>query len=1534
MSPRWIPPTRPAGAPRQGRQVGRGRKPAPRFRVTLEGLEDRRLLSIAVVQSQTTFVVDHVGPLAQGASSPFGGQGPDGGYTPAQVRKAYGYDSVLVGGVTGDGTGQTVAIVDAFDQPNMASDLHAFDQLYGLPDPPSFTKVNQNGQAGPLPGPDAPGGWGVEESLDVEWVHAIAPMANIVVVEANSAFDSDLIQAAVATAASLPGVSAVSMSFGGGEDPSETQLDPIFKTPAGHAGVTFLASTGDSGSPGGYPAYSPDVVAVGGTTLNLNSDNSYGSETAWSGSGGGLSTTEPVPAYQSSLGYTSRAIPDVASLADPNTGVEIYDTYDFSGGAVIGGTSLACPTWAGLIAIANQERVANGDAVLDGTKDTLPDLYALPAADFNDITSGSNGGFNAGPGYDLVTGRGTPIAPSVIRDLAPISINVTPVAITAVEASPLNNAQVATFVDKTGTFPVGTYTASINWGDGTPATAGAVSSLGNGVFSVTGSHDYLSFGKFTLSVSVTNTSNAVTASNSEPVTVADAPLTASPLTFTGVQGTNFSGAVGDFTDADPFDPASLFTATIDFGDGRVKAGTVASLGNGQFSVTGSNDYRYQGNYPVVVTVAKQGDAAATFMIDSTGQIAPAQLVGTPTTLTSIAGFTFTGTVASFTNPAPNVPVTDYSVSINWGDGGTTTGTNGTYVVNLGSLYDVVASHAYARYGLYTIAVTVSDAAHFNAAGSSVTVDSSGVIADAPIQAAGTNFSTVEGAAFSGKVASFTSSNLIAAPGDYTATINWGDGTTPTAGTVTQPGGAGTAFTVDATHTYAHYAATPYAVTVNVVSAGGRTATANDAATVAASLFAVTGTALDGTAGEALDANVAAFTDAYSGVTASNYTATINWGDGTPTESTADTPPDVFIIQPGGPGTPFLVSGSHAYVQSATYATTVTVTDESGAVNSATGTAAVADAPVIAAGVPAASVAIGTPYAGVVGTFTTPDLFATAGQYIALIDWGDDTSSGGTITPVTAGGVVSPGSFSVTGSGAGHTYTSIADYSVKLTVVSLGGNRDTASSPVNVTDAAITGTSAAMSTVAGTAFSGAVGTFKSYPGYAASSFTASINWGDGSVTPGSVTANANGTFTVSGANTYKAAGSFSPKVTVKDAFGTTGTFTDKAAVADAPVGVTPVSLSAVQYQTFDGPVATFTSGNPFALASSFVALINWGDGSPTDATGVITGSNGHFTLTGVHDFPAPAAADRVTVTIKSSGGATAGGTGSAHVLAPLSGGMARGSDNGVSTADGITSNTRPDFQGSAEPGSTVRIYAAPAATPLSKRLVAQTVTNASGNWSVLINPLGSGSYVLTASMTDPTTGGVVQGTSLSVDPSNTPLVIATTGPTVAGVSFVPTQGRLNVVFQTGPASINLAGLVNANNYSLAFAQGYSVTPLAPTGIATAAGPNGTVSVSITYNLGRRISAGTYVVTLNALGLTDLAGNILNETHFVTFPQTTNSPNPNYVAAITVASNLTASAPIPYVSYPEQVAANNYNNTVRGSRVIRAASVPKPSRFRRG
>jgi subtilase family serine protease len=337
--------------------------------------------------------------------------------TPTQMRHAYGVDAVQFSAngqtVPGTGAGQTIAIVVASHNPYLSQELQAFDTNYGLADP-SLTQVN-------LAGGSTDDGWAQEEALDVEWAHAMAPGASIVAVEARSASIGDLL-AAVNVARQMPGVSVVSMSWGGGEFRGQTGYDGYFTTPSGHNGVTFVTASGDSGAWSGaqWPASSSQVVAVGGTTLRTDSAGNSLSESAWYASGGGLSRVVAEPSYQRSVQRSGRrSTPDVAMDGDPATGVAVYTISPSTGQgswAAVGGTSLSAQLFGGLVAIADQGRALRGAGTLDGGSQTLPALYSVSSADFRDVTAGSNG-YAATPGYDLATGRGSPGGNSLVADL-------------------------------------------------------------------------------------------------------------------------------------------------------------------------------------------------------------------------------------------------------------------------------------------------------------------------------------------------------------------------------------------------------------------------------------------------------------------------------------------------------------------------------------------------------------------------------------------------------------------------------------------------------------------------------------------------------------------------------------------------------------------------------------------------------------------------------------------------------------------------------------------------------------------------------------------------------------------------------------------------------------------------------------------------------------------------------------------------------------------------------------------------------------
>ncbi len=408
-------------------QVKRG--PATRA-FACESLEVRQMLA---GDSCPQFAGELAEPLAQplavlatdGEATPLATADPaPTAYTPVQIRHAYGYDQIFFqgGSIVGDGTGQTIAIVNAYHTPTALADLNAFSTEFALPPPPTFTQVSQTG--GDPSAIATNGNWALETALDIQWAHAFAPGASILLVEAASATFANL-TAAVSYARSVAGVSVVSMSWGSLEFSTESQYDTNFTTPSNHAGVVFAAAAGNSGSPGMYPGYSPNTLTVGGTTLGLDSNGNIIGEQAWNNGGGGISLYEPQPSFQNGFvtqSATQRTSPDVSFDADPFTGVPVYDSFNNGNSTPwvkVAGTSFATPSWGALVAIADQGRNLAGKPVLDGPT-LMSMLYAMPASNFNDITIGGSGGATpqlATPGYDLVTGRGTPKAQLIVGDL-------------------------------------------------------------------------------------------------------------------------------------------------------------------------------------------------------------------------------------------------------------------------------------------------------------------------------------------------------------------------------------------------------------------------------------------------------------------------------------------------------------------------------------------------------------------------------------------------------------------------------------------------------------------------------------------------------------------------------------------------------------------------------------------------------------------------------------------------------------------------------------------------------------------------------------------------------------------------------------------------------------------------------------------------------------------------------------------------------------------------------------------------------------
>ena len=570
-----------------------------------------------------------------------GDSSPPGGITPAEMRGAYGISNASFGGVAGNGAGETIAILDPGDDTGLvdsgspsfaSSDLGIFDSYYGLPNPPSFIK---DGFTDPtsgtpqltstLPAANAPNTSDAEISLDVEWAHAMAPGANILLVEGAPDF-SDIFNGVLAidAAAASMHICVISMSFSGPEDEnlsSTANAEGVdgyyFDTP----GLVYAAATGDYGAyaegtktiTSQFPASSSNVLAVGGTTLNING-TSYGSETTWgdgthsgtqTGGGGGISVYEPQPSYQvgkvNGLSTTARTYPDISLDANPYTGVPIYDSVDYGSGTgwipgTEGGTSLATPLMAGLVAVADQGRAINGFAPLNssggsGVAASNPngnsaalDIHTLlygfgySSSDFHDITSGlSIGPSSYGPkvGYDLSTGLGSPQGNQLVVALSNAGAIAPAVTTEPTSQTVLDTTQVSFTAAASGTpTPTVQWQYSSNGGSTYSMIAGATSNTYS--FTTTGSESGDLYEAVFTNVLGSVTTNPATLTANHIIT--NTAVISSSSTITSGQPVTFTATVTPTT-------GSGETGTVQFVIDGVNAGSPVTLNNGTASYT-------------------------------------------------------------------------------------------------------------------------------------------------------------------------------------------------------------------------------------------------------------------------------------------------------------------------------------------------------------------------------------------------------------------------------------------------------------------------------------------------------------------------------------------------------------------------------------------------------------------------------------------------------------------------------------------------------------------------------------------------------------------------------------------------------------------------------------------------------------------------------------------------------------------------------------------------------------------------------------
>jgi hypothetical protein len=783
-----------------------------------------------------------------------------------------------------------------------------------------------------------------------------------------------------------------------------------------------------------------------------------------------------------------------------------------------------------------------------------------------------------------------------------------------------------------------------------------------------------------------------------------------------------------------------------------------------------------------------------------------------------------------------------------------------------------------------------------------------------------------GAPSGGVVAKFTSDDSPQPLSNFSASIVWGNGnTTAIADIVNDPVLPGV-FDVLGTNTYAEEGT--YAVTVSIHDAPplgiASNAVAASVATVADAALSAAGIPTPPVLPEGqivagvptFSGTVATFKDANPAGAIADYTAIINWGDGV-TNNGVVTGPVAGV---------FSVTGSHTF-EAGTYPVSVFIEDVGGSSATAVTTFTITDpTPVVAPIAPAALTQIeGQAFTAPIGAFTDPNLIAPVSDFSATINWGDATTSSGTVSQLASG------TFVVTGS---HIYaedtTGGSPYAITFTVKDVGGATLTGAAGVTVTvaDAPLASVGASIQPVEGIPFVGTLVATVTDSNAAATiaDFTTgtgsvTIKWGDGSsstltsVPPAVITASgspAGVVFSISGSHTYAEEGSYQVTVTANDKGGSTTIANGQAVVADAPLSTLGLIQPAVstneatvfpipQFGTpvFSGPVAEFSDANTSATIADYTATIDWGDGTtPSTGTIVALAPAGVFEVTGSHTYATSGlnggvGSYKIQALIADVGGSKLTVTNTASVTdnpISVSGILNPASDSGKNNQDAITHDAQPNFYGTVvvagtstpEPYAHVTLFANGAA-------VGAVQAGGDGRWSITSNLLAQGTYSITASATDQF-GQTVSPTATIVPT----LVVDTAPPVITSLSFNRFDATLSVTFKDNLSGMDLASLTNSAFYHI------SAQPLSskvhvprtilPTSISYTPGatPSDPVVVNVVFNKGRAFRGGKYEVIINSgtsdAGIQDVAGNALDGNFYGPFPSGDGLAGGSFVAEI--------------------------------------------------
>ena len=807
---------------------------------------------------------------------------------------------------------------------------------------------------------------------------------------------------------------------------------------------------------------------------------------------------------------------------------------------------------------------------------------------------------------DDAPGASTATATGTVTVTEADTLTATPTTVNGTEGVIFTGQQVATFTDTNTSNVASDFTALILWGDGT-SSVGVVSG-GSGSFTVTGDHIYFDEGTFTPTVFVSDNAPGTataTAVGSALVSEADA-ISGTASAFSATEGSAFSGPLATFTNSSfPSNPASDFTATIDWGDGTSSTGTVVGGGAGTYLVSGDHTYADEGTFTVTVTLADDVPGSASASATATATVLEGDFGSTNAmTITPTEGVAFSGAVATIIDVGnPAQVASDFTASIDWGDSVTTPG---TLSGPTGGPFTISGTHTYADEGSFTVLASfVDDPPGFAGA----TITSTATVSEADTLAAtGTTISAIETNAFTGDVATFTDTNTTNVPGDFTATIDWGDGTSST-GTITGSSGS---FTVSDSHTYTEDGSFSVSVTVADDAPGTASATASSVAKVAEGNFVLSGAPITATEGTAFSGTVATFSDPGSPDAAGNFSATIDWGDGTTDAGTIT-----------GSGGDFTVSGSHTYADegaASNISVTVKEIDANFTIGPNPDSVSVVEGDTLTPTPLTFTPTEGLTSGAIVGAFSDSYTANTAADFTATIDWGDGTVTAGVVT----GG---SGSFFVLGN---HSYTDEGSFPVTVTVTD--DSPGTATVVINSTAVVAENDQMSVTSITVPATEGATATataifHDTFTANSSADFTAAIRWGDGATDSGAavtITDDGAGNYTVTGTHIYADEGPSTVDIILTDdAPGTasaTASTTTNVAEADALAAGT-ATFTNTQEGTATTASVLFTNTNLANTSADFTASIDWGDGT-TDTGAAVTITDdgaGNYTVSGTHSY---------------------------------------------------------------------------------------------------------------------------------------------------------------------------------------------------------------------------------------------------------------------------------------------------------------------------